>query len=74
MDLGGEGRGKGMMGSPIQMPQILAMKQNLKPTSLRGADMAAEMNTAAAMVWRDANFNGPTGFLMSVLPQTKWAN
>lgn len=32
------------------------------------------MDMVAAMVWRDGNFNGPTGFLMSVVPQTKRAN
>lgn len=32
---------------------------------------AGEINMAVAAFWRDGNVNGPTGFLMSVVPQTK---
>ena len=32
---------------------------------------AGEINMAVAAFWRDANVNGPTGFLMTVVPQTK---
>ena len=37
-------------------------------------EIATEMDTEASAVWWDATVNGPTGFLMSVVPQTKRAN
>jgi len=73
MKLGREGR-KRSDPSPTnlcstQQPEAEAIKRQGEP-----GEIAAEMDTAAAMVWRDGNFNGPTGFLMSVVPQTKRAN
>lgn len=42
---------------------------NLKQSPL--GVRAGEINMAVAAFWRDGNVNGPTGFLMSVVPQTK---
>lgn len=78
MDGGGSRGARGRRGV-IRVPQIFAQPNNLKQRPLksrasRDSEIAAEMDTVAAMVWRDSNFNGPTGFLMSVVPQTKRAN
>ena len=42
---------------------------NLKQSPLQAG--LEEIDMAAAVFWRDGNVNGPTGFLMSVVPQTK---
>lgn len=44
-------------------------QSNLKQSPL--GVRAGKINMAVAAFWRDGNVNGPTGFLMSVVPQTK---
>lgn len=54
-------------------PTNLFSAQQPEAEAIKTTEIAS-MDTVAVIVWRDSNFNGPTGFLMSVVPQTKWAN
>lgn len=51
-------------------PTNLFSTQQPEAEAIKTTEIAS-MDTVAVIVWRDSNFNGPTGFLMSVVPQTK---
>lgn len=59
-----------LRGDDREVPTNLLSTQQPEAEAIKTAEIA-EMNTVAVIVWRDSNFNGPTGFLMSVVPQTK---
>lgn len=63
-------RYKGGEKGSYSSPTNLFSTQQPEAEAIKTTEIAS-MDTVAVIVWRDSNFNGPTGFLMSVVPQTK---